>query len=132
MARTCEYCSKEGCYSMCKDGIRARNKLWADKNKEVVAERIKRWKRNNAAKNAEQCRARRQKITMRSFVHEMDRMNSFYEHAATLRRDLPQFNYVVDHVVPLTHPLVCGLHVVANLRLIPERINLSKGNKFDV
>lgn len=34
----------------------------------------------------------------------------------------------VDHIVPLHHPLVCGLHVENNLRLIPLLSNLSRGN----
>lgn len=36
----------------------------------------------------------------------------------------------VDHVVPLTHPLVCGLHVEHNLRVLPLLDNLRKGNRF--
>ncbi len=36
----------------------------------------------------------------------------------------------VDHVVPLQHPLVCGLHVEKNLRIIPRSINQSKGNRY--
>jgi hypothetical protein len=36
--------------------------------------------------------------------------------------------HVVDHQVPLNHPRVCGLHIAANLRAIPERHNAAKSN----
>lgn len=35
----------------------------------------------------------------------------------------------VDHIVPLQNPLVCGLHVENNLRVIPSSHNLAKGNR---
>lgn len=34
----------------------------------------------------------------------------------------------VDHVIPLTHPLVCGLHVPSNLQILPRRDNAAKSN----
>jgi hypothetical protein len=40
--------------------------------------------------------------------------------------------YVLDHhPYPLTHPLVCGLTVHQNLRVVPWRVNASKGNKWN-
>jgi len=38
--------------------------------------------------------------------------------------------YVLDHVVPLSHPFVSGLSVPWNLRVIPYRCNAAKGNKW--
>lgn len=36
----------------------------------------------------------------------------------------------VDHIIPLQHELVCGLHVANNLRIVCATDNLSKHNKF--
>lgn len=38
----------------------------------------------------------------------------------------------VDHVIPLCHPLVCGLHVAENLQVVPARANMRKSNRFIV
>jgi hypothetical protein len=40
--------------------------------------------------------------------------------------------YEVDHIIPSTHPLVCGLHVESNLQVITEFENITKSNTFYV
>jgi hypothetical protein len=39
-------------------------------------------------------------------------------------------NLEVDHIIPLTHDKVCGLHVQENLRCIPKELNMWKSNKL--
>lgn len=37
---------------------------------------------------------------------------------------------VVDHIHPINHPLLCGLHVPWNLQLLTPEENARKGNKI--
>lgn len=57
-------------------------------------------------------------------------ISAVYERAAKLRASGVDFH--VDHEIPLQGELVSGLHVSSNLRLLPRRHNLRKGNQYAV
>jgi hypothetical protein len=39
--------------------------------------------------------------------------------------------YHVDHIVPISHALLAGLHVPGNLQRVRSRVNIKKGNRFE-
>jgi hypothetical protein len=39
--------------------------------------------------------------------------------------------FEVDHIIPLQSPIVCGLHVMANLQYLPKLENKRKKNRLD-
>lgn len=58
-------------------------------------------------------------------------IRKIYAHRDDLNRKCPHLGpFHVDHVIPLASKLVCGLHVEFNLRVIPQKENLEKSNKF--
>lgn len=60
-----------------------------------------------------------------------DRMKALYSLAAMFTANTGE-RWHVDHIIPLKNPLVCGLHVYENLRVVPAKVNLQKSNKFEV
>lgn len=49
-----------------------------------------------------------------------------------LRNTLTNFDWHVDHIIPLKGKEVCGLHVWNNFAVIPKVENLRKGNNHTV
>ena len=47
-----------------------------------------------------------------------------------LRSRLTGIKHHLDHIVPLQGKTVSGLHCIANVAVIPARMNISKGNRY--
>jgi hypothetical protein len=58
-------------------------------------------------------------------------IKKFYELAKKLTEETGIIHHV-DHIIPLNHPLVCGLHVKENLQVITREENYRKSNTFIV
>ena len=75
----------------------------------------------------------KQKRTKRATPIWADKNNirAIYEEAIALTLSTG-IKHEVDHIVPLTNKLVCGLHVEHNLQVVTFSENRSKSNKFIV
>lgn len=129
------------------DKYRAHTKKYKEANKELIAERGKKYvtenpevrkttMRNYRQKTkdiqAEYVR-RRQSAKMRrtpSWLTEDDvwMMREAYK-LARLRTKMFGFSWHVDHILPLQGKTVSGLHVPTNLQVIPWLDNVKKHNK---
>jgi hypothetical protein len=73
-------------------------------------------------------RQTRQKNAMPKWA-DLDAIKAIYRQSAWATR-VSGIKHHVDHFYPLKSDVVCGLHNQFNLRIVPAKINLSKGNKF--
>ena len=106
-----------------------RHKEWIAANPERRKEIANRWVRNNPAKaNAQTARRRATKLDATPAWANKFFMEEAYRLAA-LRSKVTGIKWHVDHMVPLRHSKVCGLHVESNLQVIPALTNVKKGNR---
>lgn len=102
------------------------------KNPSASRDAMLRWRANNmhvVIHHNGLRRSRKQQAT--PAWANLSAIKTFYAEAARLSKEVGGV-WHVDHIVPLTHPLVCGLHCEFNLRVLPGPENQSKANRFDV
>jgi len=125
-----------GYRSWCKACDYAYSKKWQSKNPEKYKAMLKVSSEKWAKRNPSKMRAKwaRQWVGEKHATPQWAN-NFFIEEIydlATLRTKVMGFPWHVDHIVPLRHPLVCGLHVENNLQVIPATQNIQKKNRFVV
>jgi len=118
---------------------------WAKRNPQAASEKAKRYQRRHPdrfrasqkatrEKHREAVRAKnnaRDRRLKRQTPPWVDRgaLRSFYLEAQRLTRETGVKHHV-DHVIPLKNRIVSGLHVPANLAVVPARVNLAKSNQL--
>ncbi len=116
---------KEGGYTREQRSIRnEQSRMWRLNNPDHVKKYNKQYKDENKALCKEIASRRR-----------LQKLNAYPEWISrkelrNVYKGTPEGHHV-DHIIPLVHPEVCGLHVPWNMQYLPCRENHSKNNKFD-
>jgi hypothetical protein len=110
----------DGLDPVCRECKQAKNSAYYETNKDVYHKQyIKEHQQEYAARNAER-RARKLRAT--PLWANLEKIKEIY-------MSCPKGHHV-DHVIPLVHSHVCGLHVESNLQVILAEENLRKSNSF--
>jgi hypothetical protein len=97
---------------------------WYKKNKALKSAQNKNWK----ASNPEAVKIYKQK---RLLCERRATINKLQSRALKIFKLSSKEGYVTDHIIPLVHPKVCGLHVLENLQHLTDYENSVKGTSFD-
>lgn len=104
-------------YEKNKDRILLRNKTYRENNRGVVSA-------SKAKRRSQKLKATPKWMTKEDFAA----VQEWYQLAKDLQW-LSEEKLHVDHIVPLLGKDVCGLHIAANLQILPASENLRKKNK---
>lgn len=53
-----------------------------------------------------------------------------YRECCRLNQQYPSTGFVVHHIVPISHPNICGLHTPNNLKIVTLKMKKKLGRKF--
>lgn len=133
---------------VCKQCTSKRGLLWRTTNKARKAEKDREYRLKNTSeiktyqkdyyiknKLAYTIRAAKRKAARLKATPEWLSREQLLEieYIYFLRQDvslLSDYDYHVDHIVPLQGINVCGLHVPWNLQLLQKEVNYAKSNRF--
>lgn len=114
-----------------KEHIAATTKKYSASHREQARASHRKWSANNPGNEAE--RTRKRDAAKKKAVpvwYDKAEVSAIYRTSAAMSVGCDKYH--VDHLVPLQHPNVCGLHCADNLQIIAAEENMKKGNKFHV
>lgn len=106
-----------------RDHVLTLERAWRAANKEKCNAKVKKWRKAN--KDYDSFRVQYRKAMVRQAIPKWGNKSELLD----AYKEARCFGLHVDHIVPLTSDIVCGLHVFDNLQLISLQENTSKGNR---
>lgn len=133
----CKACKKtyDTSYSKkTRESRRIKKMAWRHANPDKVKRQRREYHKKRpevALKKAAQYNAMKKQATPKWLTQEQkNEILEMYKIAKELSW-LSESRLVVDHIIPLRGENVCGLHVPWNLQIIPESMNIKKGNAYE-
>lgn len=129
---------QNGIYSHCKACVRLAANAYYHANKEKAQAATRAWKAGNADRDRETRRqwarenqGRRRATEARRKASRRGATPPWVNHAEinAIYVDAAKMGLTVDHIHPLQHPRLCGLHVPWNLQKLSMSENARKGNR---
>lgn len=110
--------------------IIARSKAYYEENREEIKVKSREFKKKNRAYfNAINAARYARKLQAMPIWADKKSINEIYRQAKEISVKTGILHHV-DHIIPLNSSVVCGLHVPANLQILPAIENIKKGNKI--
>lgn len=118
---------------LCNPCRNAGNRKTYHDNWEAQREAINQRRRDNPDIYFKHQEGRHRRVTARSVGWDKELTDFTYQESHDLRKTREEetgIPFHVDHILPLKGTEVSGFHVWNNLRVIPARTNLQKGNRI--
>jgi len=117
------------CHEKNREYYKAKVVEWQKANPDKVSITRKRYYEKNSAKEIARVRRRQSRMHhCEIFMNagELAEIQGMYDFCRIFK------GFEVDHIIPLNGKLVSGLHILANLQVLPVHENRSKQNKYAI
>ena len=112
------------------DKVIKASKKWRDENRDIARKQVSAYAKSHKAESNDRCAKRRALCKSSKPLWANDiAIKQIYKECFMVSIETG-IQHHVDHIVPLQSKLVCGLHVEANLQILPAIHNSSKGNRY--